>query len=440
MFANKQASVISELKKALTAANTPDLIPYDLEQTLYEELLNLQPLLSLMSFGQAEGLTHEYRLKTSHPMAWFEGEESTATNKQGAYTRKTVALKIGRIWGSVSGFAQAVDERFINALAEELAGSVQGMSDLFEFGAIYGAADDIGFMGDAYQYSGILPRMYAYAAENVVDAGGNKIELADLDSAIAASAKHRQTRTDPYMWIMGLQMKQVVDGLQTKVSLPLSSVTLQDGRIEMAAYGNRPIYESDYTVPESATTSPACTGTIASGGALAAATYKYRISSVTASGEQVGGTESSGVVASGGNLKGELTWTADGDALQYMIWRKKDSGAYQLLDIIPALTYSAAGVVNGQVESYTDAGAKTPKAVKPLESGEQMIVTMNMNPARGASFIGKVDDMGRQVGNAISFVELARVKDSYDYFLKTYSALKLPYPNLVGCIRHAKLS
>lgn len=437
---SRQAFTISELKKALTTGNSPALTPDELEKTLYEELTKLQPLATLMGFKQAEGLTHSYNVRTAHPKAWFEGEETAPNAKRSTYARKSVQLKIARIWGSVAGFAQAVDEKFIDALAAELAGSVQGMSDLLEYGALYGTANDIGFTGDAYQYSGVLPRMYAYAPENVVDAGGDKVTLADLDAAIGKSAKHRQTRMDPYVWLMSQSMKQVTDGLQTKIQLPLQSVTIADGKVEMAAYGGRAILESDFVSPEADGTSPACTAVVAAGGALTAATYNYRISSVTAYGEQIAGTASANVVAATTNLSADLSWTADANAVLYMIWRKTGSSSYQLLDIIPALTYSSDGTVNGTVATYSDEGALSTKAVKPLETGEQVIATFNLHPTRGAGFIGKVDDMGRQVESVMSFVELARVKDTYDYLLKSYLAAKVPYPNLASVVRHVKLA
>jgi len=140
------------------------------------------------------------------------------------------------------------------------------------------------------------------------------------------------------------------------------------------------------------------------------------------------------------NKTANLTWTADANAKLYMIWRKKDSGAYQLLDIINALTYDGAGKVNGTRASYSDAGAKTPVAVKPLLAGEEQIVFINTNPDRGVSIMGLVDDMGRPVENIASYVELARTKDSYDYMLKSYLTLKLVYPNLIGTLRHIKTS
>jgi hypothetical protein len=432
---------LSELKKALTSTGDGDALnTIDLDQTLHEELLKLQPLAQILSVINAEGKTHEYRAKTSHPMAWFEGETTGANNKNGAYQRKTVMLKIQRIWGSVTGFAQAVDEPFINALAEELDGSLEGMANLFEYGVMHGTADDIGFTGDALQYSGLLPRIFSFAPTNVIDAGGAKIATTMLDAAIAKVARHRQTRNDPRLFMMGLEMKQVVDGLQTKVQIPLTSVTLADGRIEMDAYGKTPIFETDYLVPDAETSSPDADAVVAAGGSMADGDYYYQLASVTFYGEQAAGTASAKVTVAAGDKSADLSWTKDPNAVLYMVFRKAGAGDYQLLDIIPALTYDADDKVNGFVETYTDDGSKTPKAVKPLAAGEEQILVTNTNPVRGLAFVGKIDDMGRKIDRLVSFVELARVKDSFDYMLKAYLTARLVYPNLSAVIRHVKRS
>jgi len=434
----------TSLRKAiLDSSDAAALIPEDLDPILFEELLNLQPLAELLSVAQADGKTHEYSIRSSHPQAWFEGESTPMNQTKSAYVRKTVQLKIQRIWGGVTGFTQAVTEEFIDALETELMGSLTGMADIMEFGALYGAADDIGFTGDAYQYSGILPRMWAYAPGNVVDAGGNKITLDDLDAAIALAAKHRQTRNDPYLWMMGQRMKQVVDGLQTRVQMPLQSMELFDGKLTMAAYDAKPILETDYLVPESTSTSPSDLSATEDDGAgsLAADQYFYNISSVTVYGEQIAGTEAN-VTMTGGSDAVDLAWTADSNAVLYLIWRGLATGNanLQLLDIIPALSYDSAGTVNGTVTAYKDTGAKTPVAVKPLSTGEQTILLLNRDARKGVKFLGKIDDMGRQVDSLVSYVPLARVKDTYDYMLKAYMSLKMPYPNLVAQIRHAKLA
>jgi hypothetical protein len=431
--------ILSELKKALTTSGDgAALVPYDLDPMLHEELLKLQPLAQILSIIQAESKTHEYNARTSHPLAWFEGENTPANNKTGVYQRKNVMLKIQRIWGSVTGFAQKVDEKFINALAEEVTGSLEGMANVFEYGVLWGTSNDIGYTGDAYQYSGLIPRIFKYAPQNVVDGGSNKIGLDELDSLIAKIARHRQTRNDPRLFMMGLEMKQVVDGLQTKVQLPLREVTLADGRVEMDAYGRTPIFETDFLVPEASTTSPTVAGTIGAGGALPAATYQYKLASVTVYGEQVAGAASGNIISASTNNTANLTWTPDANAVEYMLFRNEGGGTFYLLDIIPALTYDADGKVNGTVAAYADTGAKTISTIKPLAAGEENVLAVNINPARGLAFLGMIDDMGRQVDSLTSFVELARVKDSYDYMLKSYLAARLVYPNLASVLRHVK--
>lgn len=447
-FMMEQSNRGEELQRALLTTAQTALLPYDLDPILHEELLNLQPLADLLQIIEAKGKTHEYNVRSTHPQAWFEGETTPMAQTSGTYARKSVQQKIQRIWGGVTGFAQAMDEAFIDALSTELQGSLEGMADIMEYGCMWGCADDIGFTGDAYQYSGIIPRLFMYAPGNCIDAGGNKIVLDDLDAVNAKACRFRGIRSDPFLWLMGTRMRQIIDGLQAKVQIPLTSVILEDGRWEMAAYDGIPILETDFLATVSgSTTSPTVTATKGAGGALADDEYFYAISSVTIYGEQVHGTENSATTETTNNTV-NLTWTADAKAKSYMIWRGLTTGGanMKLLDIVAALTYDAAGTVNGSVEAYADAGARDTGSgallqnLQPLEDGEENLLLVNRNPVRGVAFTGKVDDMGRTVDRLFSYVELARVKDTYDYMLKGYLALRLVHPNLVGCVRHAKLA
>jgi hypothetical protein len=431
------------LRKALeTTGDGAALLPYDLESYLGEELMKVQPLAELIPVLQAESKTHEYNLRTSHPMGWFEGESTPANFKNGTYARKSTMLKIQRIWGSVTGFARSMDEAFIDAFTVELEGSLQGMADVFEFGIMYACSDEIGFTGDAFQYSGLFPRLASFAPQNIIDAGGDKVTLADLDAALAKVGAFRQSRNDPKLWMMGLQMKQIVDGLQTKIQIPLTSTVLNDGQIVMSNYANSPIFETDYLVPETSSSSPDdLAGTVGAGGNLSGS-FKYRIASVSAFGEQAAAAATDALDATAGSKAITLSWTADPAAKLYHIFRQVGgAGEFELIDIVPALTYDAAGTVNGSVESWVDNGSKTLKAVHPLEVGEEQILLLNRNEERGIAFLGKVDDMGRQTGRLMSFVELARVKDSYDYMIKSYLGVRVKYPNTAGAIiRNVKRS
>ena len=439
-----QKRVATELRKALTTSGDgAALLPYDLDPMLHEELLKLQPLAELIEVLPAGGKTHEYNVRTSHPQAWFEGETTPANNKNSVYARKTVQTKIQRIWGQVTGFAQTMDEAFIDALATEIEGSVEGMSNILEYGLLWGAANDVGFTGDAYQYSGLFARLAAYAPGNIIDGGGDKVSLDDLDAAYAAATGFRGVRQDPKVWLMGVRMKQVVDSLQTKVQIPLQSMELYDGKLVMGSYTGVPILESDYVVPAGTSTSPTDLGASEDDGAgtLAADQYFYNIASVTSYGEQVAGTEAN-VTTVGGSDAVDLSWTADANAHLYLIFRGLTTGNanLQLLDIVPAHTYDGDGTVSGTVTTYKDTGALTPVAIKPLSSGEQNIFLVNRNPRRGAAFVGKIDDMGRAIDRMFSFVELARVKDTFDYMIKGYLTARVVHPNLVSMVRHVTLA
>ncbi len=89
----------------------------------------------------------------------------------------------------------------------------------------------------------------------------------------------------------------------------------------------------------------------------------------------------------------------------------------------------------GSVSTYSDNGSKAPIAgIEPLEQGEQAIFLINRQPQRGVALLSKIDDMGQPVDNIVSFVELARTKDTYDFMLKAYAALKVVYPNVAGAV------
>ncbi len=275
-------------------------------------------------------------MRTSHPKGWFEGETTWPNFKNSTYIRKAVQLKILRNWGSVSGFLKALTPRQLDVLTAEIMGAVEGIGNSLEFGILWGCTDDTGvFTGDPYQFTGLYPHLLANVPGNVINAGGSGVSLELLDEALAKLIGYRGVAADPKAWVMSLRMRQIVDGLQVRIGMQIDTEEIAEGRFVMRAYGNAPIYESDFVAPTSV--SPAVsTGTAASGGALADGTYNYRIASVTLFGEQVAGSQlDSGVAVSGSTKTVNIAWTPDPNAVLYMIFRKKDTGAYALLDIIP---------------------------------------------------------------------------------------------------------
>lgn len=433
------------LRKALTSADTANLRSEDLDPILHEELVEKQPLLSLFDVEQAQGKVHEYRKIASHPKGWFEGESTPANAREGSYSRETVQLKILRNWGEVTGFNQAVTAKDLDVLALEIDLSLQGVADIIEWSTLFGVADDQGYTGDAYMYSGILAHVFNNAAStNVIDGGGNKLTLAELDAMIDA-IDYRGTDGDPKFFIMANNMKQVADGLQTQVQMNIQSAQLFDGKITMGTYDGLPIFTTNMMKAKTTSTASMVTGLAAVEGTdvtsgAAAAEYGYRVASVTFEGEQVACAEAT--VTPTADYSVVLSWTADSNAYAYMIFREPSTGGgWDLRDIIAAKTYNSAGTVSGNVASYTDtsfAAASVNEYIQCLETGEQSIILANASNRNGASYLGMVDSMGAAIDSMVSYVPLARTKDSYDFMLKSYLTMKIVNPKLFSVLRHVK--
>lgn len=435
------------LRKALTSADTANLRSEDLDPILHEELVEKQPLLSLFDVEQADGKVHEYRKVTSHPKGWFEGESTPANAREGTYSRDTVQLKILRNWGEVTGFNQAVTAKDLDALALEIDLSLQGLADIIEWSTLFACSNDLDdFTGDAYMFTGILPYIFDGAGStNVIDGGGNKLTLAELDALIDV-VDYRGTGGDPKFFIMANNMKQVADGLQSQVQMNIQSAELFDGRITMGTYDGLPIFTTNMMKAKTTATADMVTGLAAADGGTAAATgaaaseYGYRIACVTFEGEQVACAEAT--VTPTANAEVALTWTANANAYAYMIFREPAAGGgWDLRDIIAAKTYDSAGTVSGNVVSYTDddfSASSVNEYVQCLETGEQSIVLANASNRNGASYLGMVDSMGQSISNMVSYVPLARTKDTYDFMLKSYMAMKVVNPKLFAVLRHVK--
>ena len=435
------------LRKALTSADTANLRSEDLDPILHEEFVEKQPLLSLFDVEQADGKVHEYRKISSHPKGWCEGESTPANAREGSYSRETVQLKILRNWGEVTGFNQAVTAKDLDALALEIDLSLQGVADIIEWSTLFGCADDLDdFTGDAYMYSGLIPSILNGAdGDHIIDGGDNKLTLAELDAMIDV-IDYRGTDGDPKFFIMANNMKQVADGLQTQVQMNIQSAQLFDGKITMGTYDGLPIFTTNMVKAKTTATADMVTGLAAADGGVAVASgaaaseYGYRVACVTFEGEQVACSEAT--VTPTANAAVALTWTANANAYAYMIFREPvGGGGWDLRDIIAAKTYDSAGTVSGSVASYTDSdfsASSVNEYVQCLETGEQSIILANASNRNGASYLGMIDSMGQAVSNLVSYVPLARTKDTYDFMLKSYLTMKIVNPNLFSVLRHVK--
>ncbi len=93
-----------------------------------------------------------------------------------------------------------------------------------------------------------------------------------------------------------------------------------------------------------------------SGGTLAAATYKYKISAVNGNGVGIASAASADAVVSGSTGSVALTWTAVPGATSYRVFGRT-GGAFDLIAEV-------------SVTNYTDTGAITPDVTKPAPASD----------------------------------------------------------------------
>jgi hypothetical protein len=446
----------SALRKALaTTGSGANLVPEDLEPLIRDYLWYMSPLTEAIPLVRATGHLHDVRKRTAVNRGWVEGESTEPTYSQSTYAKRQLQIKIIRTSGKVTEFMRSAAISDVDALAEEIYATTEGLADVFEYMSMYGFADDLttyNITGDAYQYTGVYGWMLEDAlSTNVLDAGSNgaagaTVTLAMLDTMFANSVgKYKNFSRDPYMWLMSQNMIDKISGLQTRIQRSVPQIEFEGGMV-MNLYKNIPIMPSQFCAPGTADLgSP--TATPAAGGALAADQYFYRIAAISLYGEQIADAEFNGT-STGTNATLNLAWTADDDAKLYAIYRGTTTGDDNLglLDVIAAKTYDGTGKVTGNVAAYADAGAITSTAnVQPLDSGEESIFLINLGTAYGASRVVLPPTRGELVsGNfepanrLVRYENIPITTDEWAFRLKSYHGVQVPRGESCVVTRRAK--
>lgn len=456
-----------DIRKALLLASQAEgqaLIPEDLSPYLVEYLYRVAPLLRRINKEKADGRTHEINRRTSVPTAWFGGELEPLASDHSIYGRRSVQIKVFRTpKGGVSGFERAAAKSYMDALEAEMLGMVEAMADLYEWSLLWACSDETvpGFTGDAYQCTGLLPYVFGdtlAAANNVLQpsTAGSAVVLSDLDDMLDIAEGFRAVGRDPKVFLASRQMISRIGGLETMVYRVPEYVEFVPGG-KVASYKGVPLVPCDFLSAREGT-SPADLAAADSGGGSGPpdGDYYYRISSVTRTGGEQVASNADNIDPAGTNAI-TLTWTADATAYNYLIWRgvmdagSADHDDLSLIDIIPAKTYDADGLISGNVATYTDSNATPITTIHPMTTDEQQIVLMNLNERRGASLLYLPTELTEDVAipaelraevGAITMLfgllELARTRSAWEFELEGYSAFQVPWPRLHAVLRRTK--
>ena len=353
----------------------------------------------------------------------------------------------------ISNFLQSAAISFVDSMEAEVESATQGMRELIEFSLLWGVADDTGFTGDAYQYSGILPWIYNDDATNCVIDLDATIALTNLDAALDVTKfKYQNLVGGKWFFIASPQMISKIGALQTLVRMPVTKVEFEGG-VTMDSYRGVPIVSSGFVAPSatgasvtSLAASPGGTGTVTNG------LYRYKVAAITLYGEQVASASASGTMTSQAAMN--LEWDTNANAKSYAIYRTNvgeadDDDNYDLLDIIAGNTYTAAGAVStaGGNSTYTDAFTKTAKTtVHPLgtvsSTAEESLFLVYLDKLNGASLAILPPAMGDAYGNdpvrnLVRYNQLVESTSSFQFRLESFQALQIPDAKVCVAIRRA---
>ncbi len=173
--------------------------------------------------------------------------------------------------------------------------------------------------------------------------------------------------------------------------------------------------------------------TAASGGTLAAATYSYKISALSATGESLASTAASVVIGSGTTNKVTLTWTAVNGAVGYKVYGRT------------AATEKYMTTVGGSTLTFEDTGSVTPDATKdPITNPTNLVLTDEFtvevfdtdfssdNPVE--TFRCTLDDKISDEGVQMEITSRINAFSEYVFCTSNVPSLTLPLPTLNGWV------
>lgn len=443
----------SEIQKALTSTNTGRyLIPEDMERLIRGQLRAHSPLLNMIPLVKASGNIHTVVKRTASGTAWVRSEMAAPNYGASTYARRNTTVKILGTERRVSDFQQSAALLFTDSVAQEIEAATEDMRELMEFSCVWGMGQDaeIGLTGDTYQFSGVWPWIFTDgAATNVIDANGATISLSNLDAALDVTAfKYGNLKGGQWVFLASPQMISKISSLQTLVRRNVTQVEFEGGFV-MDTYRGVPLLPSGYVAPTSSAVSVTGLGATAGGSGSITGNYRYKVAAITLYGEQVA---SAGVVGALSNsAHAALSWTANANAKSYVIYRTGAGEAdvasnYDLIDIIPALTYTNGVGAPTTSPTYTDNFTKTPNEyVHPLATLEETVFLVYLDQAYGASLAVLPPTIGDTYGgdptkNLIRYVQLNESTDSYQFRLKSFLTLQMPDGRTSAVIRKAKAS
>jgi hypothetical protein len=167
----------------------------------------------------------------------------------------------------------------------------------------------------------------------------------------------------------------------------------------------------------------------ASGGTLAAASYSYAVTAISAIGETLPSTAGTLVVASGTTNRITVTWTAVAGARGYKLYGRIVGGGYGLIATLNAntLSYSDTGTVTPVVATQPPGVAPTATTRFTVQIFDNSLNTVLPQEEFECTLADEVDEIGQQmeiVQRITAFSELLNVHSNVPNLLSAAPTVK----------------
>jgi hypothetical protein len=343
-------------------------------------------------------------------------------------------MKIIRAKAGVTGIAQAVasGQLGIDLLKEEMLRAARAIRFLIEWSILFGNAS-----ADPFQFDGIPSFV-----DNIINVKG-AVELGVLDDALDISTPPG-TEGDPRRFLVSHRMLSAISGKLIRVQRVITDMEVE-GAIRIHTHRGVPFLPHNSMGPSVKSPIVTVSDSTETGSLVPEATYRWRISGVTKSGEQIASeatTHKLGV----GKTAAKLSWTETKlgreDALLWKIWRSKAGGTEEkLVAVISAWTYKD-GKRDTPVTEYVDKVSDSElKNEYPLLENEEQIYLVNLSKENGMALcvLTPVFSEGK-LENIVNVQALAKTKDAQEFLLSTYCALIIKMPKTFVRVRNVKLA
>ena len=356
----------SELREALTAANSSALLPKIIDPLLLEYQRRYSPLVRSIPTQRWGTDVYYFNQRTVVANGGFVLDGGANPVSNSTYVQNNFQMKHLQVVGAVTGYAQEVTREVIGDLRRtEIEGSIRGITWDTETGILWGNSASTA-NGAKPQFDGFDTQVsnFSGANQNAQDKAGATLTLAMLDELIDMVETNAAMSVFDDGWMIVSS-----NTAHSKVAQLLTNQQRFNDKVEVAAgllvptYRDIPLIKSSFLATRSLSMGTVTTATATTGGTLAAATYYYKISPVIARQGEIAASAEVSQTTTGSTSTVTLSFSTPtglegSQPITYEVFRSTTTGTETLLGYVDATVGLAAdGVTPVLTTSIVDNGA-----------------------------------------------------------------------------------